>query len=336
MSIEIRDIAKHYGTSQVLRGVSLHARAGELIALLGPSGCGKTTLLRIIAGLEVPDGGTVLCHEVDTAGQSLRDRRVGFVFQHYALFRHLTVFENIAFGLRARPRRDRPTEIEIRQRVGALLDLIQLSWLADHYPDQLSGGQRQRVALARAVAIQPRVLLLDEPFGALDARVRIELRRWLRQRHTDLGVTTILVTHDQEEALEVADRIVVMNNGCIEQIGAPAEVYERPATPFVCQFLGAVNVLNLPRPDGAVSPVYVRPHQIDLTHTHNVDSVPATIVSVSSAGPLVRVELLLRDGSRIEALLSHEIAAELHLLPAAKVFIRPRQWREFGSKDNVS
>jgi sulfate transport system ATP-binding protein len=329
MSIEIRDIAKRYSTSEVLRGVSLHVHAGELVALLGPSGCGKTSLLRIIAGLEVPDNGTVLCHDVDTAGQSLRDRRVGFVFQHYALFRHLTVFENIAFGLRARPRRDRPAEAEIRQRVGALLELIQLSWLANHYPDQLSGGQRQRVALARAVAIQPRVLLLDEPFGALDARVRVELRRWLRQRHTDLGVTTIFVTHDQEEALEVSDRIVVMNSGRIEQIGTPAEVYEHPASPFVCQFLGAVNVLNLPNSDGSVRPVYVRPHQFDLTHASEPDSVPATIASVSGAGPLVRVELLMSDGSRIEALLAHEVSATLRPLPGAAVFVRPRQWREF-------
>jgi sulfate transport system ATP-binding protein len=329
MSIEIRDITKRYGTSEVLRGVSLNVHSGELVALLGPSGCGKTTLLRIIAGLEVPDGGTVLCHDVDTAGQSLRDRRVGFVFQHYALFRHLTVFENIAFGLRARPRRDRPEEVEIRTRVNALLDLIQLRWLADHYPDQLSGGQRQRVALARAVAIQPRVLLLDEPFGALDARVRVELRRWLRQRHTDLGVTTIFVTHDQDEALEVADRVVVMNAGRIEQIGTPAEVYEHPASPFVCQFLGAVNVLNLPKADGATRPVYVRPHQFEITRTQLADGIPATITTVSGAGPLVRVELATRDGSRIEALLPHDISAELRPMPGAEVFVHPRQWREF-------
>jgi len=329
MSIEIRNIAKRYAATEVLQDVSLHVRTGELVALLGPSGCGKTTLLRIIAGLEVPDAGRVICHAQDTSMQSHRARRVGFVFQHYALFRHLSVFENIAFGLRARPRQERPPEAEIRRRVTALLNLIQLPWLANHLPDELSGGQRQRVALARALAIEPRVLLLDEPFGALDARVRIELRRWLRQRHADLGVTTIFVTHDQEEALEVADRIVVMDHGRIEQVGTPAEVYARPATPFVCRFLGAVNVLPLPGPDGARQ-VYVRPHELILSREPASGSVAGRVAGVSAAGPMVRVELNMADAERVEALISHEQAEALHPAPDDQLFVCARKWREYG------
>ena len=329
MSIEIRNITKHYASTEVLQNVSLDVRTGELIALLGPSGCGKTTLLRIIAGLEVPDAGQVVCHDQNTLQQSHRDRRVGFVFQHYALFRHLTVFENVAFGLRARPRHERPPEEEIRRRVTALLELIQLPWLWNHLPDELSGGQRQRVALARALAIEPRVLLLDEPFGALDARVRIELRRWLRQRHADLNVTTIFVTHDQEEALEVADRIVVMDHGHIEQVGSPAEVYAHPATPFVCRFLGSVNVLPLPGPAG-IRPVYVRPHELLLSRTPTPDSVIGRVAGVSSAGPMVRVEVTLNNDERVEALLSHEQAETLQLAPNDNLFVRARKWREYG------
>jgi sulfate transport system ATP-binding protein len=328
MSITILHVSKRYAVTEVLQDVSLHVHSGELIALLGPSGCGKTTLLRIIAGLETPDAGRVTCHDQDTRGLSHRDRRVGFVFQHYALFRHLSVFENVAFGLRARPRRARPPEAEIRQRVMALLELIQLPWLANHLPDELSGGQRQRVALARALAIEPRVLLLDEPFGALDARVRVELRRWLRQRHADLGVTTIFVTHDQEEALEVADRIVVMNRGRIEQVGPPAEVYADPATPFVCRFLGAVNELPLP---GAQEgrPVYVRPHELALARDPTPESLCAHVAAVSAAGPLVRVELTLAGGARVEALLPHEQAEALHPAAGDTFFVRPRKWRAF-------
>jgi sulfate transport system ATP-binding protein len=329
MSIEIRNIAKRYASTEVLRDVSLHVRSGELIALLGPSGCGKTTLLRIIAGLEVPDAGQVICHAQDTTTQSHRDRRVGFVFQHYALFRHLSVFENVAFGLRARPKRERPPEEEIRRRVTALLDLIQLPWLCNHLPDELSGGQRQRVALARALAIEPRVLLLDEPFGALDARVRIELRRWLRQRHADLGVTTIFVTHDQEEALEVADRIVVMDHGRIEQVGSPAEVYARPATSFVCRFLGSVNVLPLPGPEGQSRPVYVRPHELRLSRAPAAGSVRGRVAGVSAAGPMVRVELCLDNAELVEALLSHEQAETLHPAPDDQLFICAHHWRSF-------
>src|SRR2546422_2423861 len=244
MSIEVQNITKTFGTFTALRDVSFQAPTGELVALLGPSGSGKTTLLRIIAGLEAADQGAVLFHGEDATHRSACDRQVGFVFQHYALFRHMTVFENVAFGLRVRPRTLRPSEPEIRTRVSALLQLVQLDWLADRYPSQLSGGQRQRVALARALAVQPKVLLLDEPFGALDAKVRKELRRWLRRLHDELHITSIFVTHDQEEALEVADRVVLMNKGQVEQVGTPEQVYDHPATPFVYDFLGNVNLFH--------------------------------------------------------------------------------------------
>ncbi len=237
MSIAVRHIAKRFGAFAALDDVSLDFPAGELVALLGPSGCGKTTLLRIIAGLEAPDAGEVFLDGEEASRRDVRDRRVGFVFQHYALFRHMTVFENVAFGLRVKSRRQRPGEAEIRRRVRRLLQLVQLDWLADRYPAQLSGGQRQRIALARALAVEPKVLLLDEPFGALDAKVRRELRGWLRRLHDELHVTSIFVTHDQEEALEVADRVVLMNHGRVEQIGTPREVIERPATPFVEGFV---------------------------------------------------------------------------------------------------
>ena len=237
MSIQVQHIRKAFGDFVALDDVGLDFPTGELVALLGPSGCGKTTLLRIIAGLEAADGGTVLLEGEDDSDTHVRERQVGFVFQHYALFRHMTVFENVAFGLRVKPRRLRPPEAEIRRRVHELLKLVQLDWLAERFPAQLSGGQRQRIALARALAVEPRVLLLDEPFVALDAKVRKELRRWLRRLHDELHITSIFVTHDQEEALEVADRVVLMNQGRVEQVGAPQEVVERPATPFVADFL---------------------------------------------------------------------------------------------------
>src|SRR6187455_528760 len=244
MSIEIRNVSKNFGDFRALRDVSLNIESGELIALLGPSGCGKTTLLRIIAGLETADAGSILFAGEDTTDRPVRERQVGFVFQHYALFRHMTVFENVAFGLRVRPRRVRPPEAEIRETVMGLLSLVQLDVLADRRPSELSGGQRQRVALARALAVKPKVLLLDEPFGALDAKVRKELRRWLRRLHEEVHVTSVFVTHDQEEALEVSDRVGIMNEGRIEQSGTPEEVYERPATPFVYGFLGDVNLFH--------------------------------------------------------------------------------------------
>jgi len=237
VSIAVENIRKRFGAYEALRDVSLRIETGELVGLLGPSGSGKTTLLRIIAGLELPDSGIVRLHDEDATKLSPRDRQVGFVFQHYALFRHLTVFENVAFGLRLRPKATRPDENEIRDRVRKLLDLIQLEWLGDRYPNQLSGGQRQRVALARALAVEPRVLLLDEPFGALDAKVRKELRRWLRRLHDELHVASVFVTHDQEEALEVSDRVAVMNHGTIEQTGTPSQVRNHPATQFVHEFL---------------------------------------------------------------------------------------------------
>ena len=238
MSIHVTNINKQFGAFRALDNVSLDIPSGQLVALLGPSGCGKTTLLRIIAGLEFADSGRILLDGEDASDRHVRERQVGFVFQHYALFRHMTVFDNVAFGLRVRPKKFRPAEAEIRKRVTRLLDLVQLGWLADRYPSQLSGGQRQRIALARALAVEPKVLLLDEPFGALDAKVRKELRRWLRQLHDEIHVTSVFVTHDQEEALEVSDRVVVINKGKVEQVGTPEEVYDNPATPFVASFLG--------------------------------------------------------------------------------------------------
>src|SRR6188768_3794952 len=244
MGIEVRNLTKGFGSFVALRDVSFRVDSGELVALLGPSGSGKTTLLRIIAGLEAPDAGSVLFDGDDATERDARDRGVGFVFQHYALFRHMTVFENVAFGLRVRPRHRRPSDADITKKVQTLLQLVQLDYLGNRYPRQLSGGQRQRVALARALAVEPKVLLLDEPFGALDARVREELRRWLRRLHDDIHLTSVFVTHDQEEALELADRVVVMNEGRIEQQGSPGEIFDSPATSFVMNFLGSVNIFH--------------------------------------------------------------------------------------------
>ncbi|MCX8520893.1 MAG: sulfate ABC transporter ATP-binding protein [Rhodoferax sp.] len=287
MSIAIRNIDKHFGTFHALRNVSLDIASGELLALLGPSGCGKTTLLRIIAGLETADQGSILFSGEDTTDVPVRERNVGFVFQHYALFRHMSVFDNVAFGLRMKPRATRPSAAAIKDKVHQLLQLVQLDWLADRFPAQLSGGQRQRIALARALAVEPKVLLLDEPFGALDAKVRKELRRWLRRLHDELHVTSIFVTHDQEEALEVADRVVVLNNGQVEQVGTPQQVWEHPASPFVYGFLGDVNLfhgrahagemrigvgeqgMRLPSPEHSQQHdsqafAYVRPHDLEV------------------------------------------------------------------------
>jgi sulfate/thiosulfate transport system ATP-binding protein len=354
VSIEARNITKSWGRFKALDDVTLQVGTGELVALLGPSGSGKTTLLRIIAGLETADAGSVLFQGEDATRRSARDRQVGFVFQHYALFRHMSVFENVAFGLRVRPRRDRPTNAEIRERVLELLKLVQLEGLAERRPSQLSGGQRQRVALARALAVEPRVLLLDEPFGALDARVRQELRRWLRRLHDELHITSVFVTHDQEEALEVADRVVVMNEGRIEQIGTPEEVYEHPASPFVYNFLGSVNLfhgrvhagearmgsLAVEAPEhasAADSPAigYVRPHDLELIrHRNGEPSLPATVRHVSAVGPRVRVALERRDtGGSIEAELSRERYLELGLQAGEEIYVRPRKLRVFVDED---
>jgi len=307
MGIDIRNISKRFGAFAALSDVSLKIEPGELIALLGPSGCGKTTLLRTIAGLETPDAGHIYFDGQDITTRHVRKRNVGFVFQHYALFRHMTVFDNVAFGLRVKPRRERPSAAQIRARVMHLLQLVQLDWMAEHFPAQLSGGQRQRVALARALAVEPRVLLLDEPFGALDAKVRKELRRWLRRLHDELHVTSIFVTHDQEEALEVADRVVIINHGKIEQQGAPNEVWEHPATPFVYRFLGDVNLFHArasdgkirlaPDPDTDAPPAlaYVRPHELDVARYQAGAGDQDMLVQLHRAtvvGALARLELV--------------------------------------------
>jgi sulfate transport system ATP-binding protein len=311
MSIEVRNITKSFGSFRALDDVSLSLPAGELIALLGPSGCGKTTLLRIIAGLETADRGSVLLEGEDASDKHVRERQVGFVFQHYALFRHMSVFENVAFGLRVKPRRERPNEAEIRRRVENLLQLVQLEWTAKRYPAQLSGGQRQRIALARALAVEPRVLLLDEPFGALDAKVRKELRRWLRRLHEELHITSIFVTHDQDEAMEVADRLVLMHQGKVEQMGPTHEVYNKPATAFASSFLGATNRF-IGRSEGAYIDVagdrlpngapqisvgeqveaFARPQDLDIeTDADGNIGVAATVNRVLFGGATARIEL---------------------------------------------
>jgi len=325
MSIEVKNITKRFGSFTALNDVSVHFPAGQLVALLGPSGSGKTTLLRVIAGLEKADAGSVLFEGEDATRRSARDRRVGFVFQHYALFRHMTVFENVAFGLRVKPRDTRPSREEIRHRVHNLLTLVQLDWLSDRYPSQLSGGQRQRVALARALAVEPKVLLLDEPFGALDAKVRKELRRWLRRLHDEIHVTSLFVTHDVEEALEVADQVVVMNNARIEQIGTPDEVYEHPATPFVFDFLGSTNKFREPAA-GAGPVVFARPHDIEILRTRSPDTVlQARVTQLHAVGPVVRVELQGVDRAQlVEAELTKERFREMKLALGEEVFVRPR------------
>lgn len=332
MSIEVQNVIKRFDNYLALNDVSLAVDAGELVALLGPSGSGKTTLLRVIAGLERPDLGAVRFHGEDVSGQPVADRRVGFVFQHYALFRHMTVFENIAFGLRSKPWRSRPSRAQIREKVRELLRLVQLDRLERRYPAQLSGGQRQRVALARALAIEPRVLLLDEPFGALDAQVRRELRGWVRRLHDQLQFTSVFVTHDQEEALEIADRIVVMNSGRIEQVGTPDEVYERPASSFVCRFLGDVNLFHArlaPGPEQQGT-AYVRPHEIEITREPAPDRLPAQVARVRRAGPVVHVELLHDEDNRaVNVTLSHDRFEHLRLLPGESVSFRLQEARVY-------
>ncbi len=328
MSIHIEHVTRRFGSFLALDDVNLEVKSGELVALLGPSGSGKTTLLRIIAGLEVQDSGRVLFHGEDTTHTHVRKRQVGFVFQHYALFDHMTILDNVAFGLRVRPRSVRLPEAEIRKRSTELLELVQLGPFSTRYPNQLSGGQRQRVALARALAVEPKVLLLDEPFGALDAKVRKELRRWLRRLHDEVHVTSVFVTHDQEEAMEISDRVVVMKAGHIEQVGTPDEVYHSPATPFVYEFLGDVN-----RFEGREL-AYARPYEIEilLESDGSGDTIPATVEHVVTRGAMIRVELAAggKTARTIEADLTRERLHALALEKGQGVFIRPTSLRVFG------
>lgn len=347
MGIRIESLRKSYKEFDALKGVNLNVRNGELVALLGPSGSGKTTLLRIIAGLDVPDSGSIFIDQPDNAETPAATRRIGFVFQHYALFRHMTVYENIAFGLRVQDRMNRPDKATIKRKVMKLLDLVQLPGLQDRYPSQLSGGQRQRVALARVLAVDPKVLLLDEPFGALDAKVRKELRRWLRKLHDDMNITTIFVTHDQEEAMELADRVIIMNEGRIEQAGTPEQVYHNPATAFVYDFLGNYNAFEAWKksdeegyhilkpfektPEGAKRlNLFARPHDVDISLTpQDGEAMPAKIIHINPAGPLVSFDMEGEDGRFLQAALTKEQCAGLDLRKGQIIYLKPREVRIF-------
>jgi sulfate transport system ATP-binding protein len=322
MSILVRNATRRFGDFTALDDVSVEIPSGSLTALLGPSGSGKSTLLRVIAGLERPDAGTVEIDGRDATTLPPQRRGVGFVFQHYAAFKHMTVRENVAFGLKVarRPR------AEIRARVDELLELVQLPGLADRYPAQLSGGQRQRMALARSLAVQPSVLLLDEPFGALDARVRKELRAWLRHLHDEVHVTTVFVTHDQEEAMEVADRIVVMNHGRVEQVGGPRDLYEHPANAFVMGFIGPVTRLG---------ELFIRPHDVEVRRQPNGTTSEAMVERLVHLGFEVRADLVLHDGQRLQAQLSREDADELELAQGQIVWVRPSRTRQFADAPAV-
>lgn len=361
MSIEARNITKTFGNFRALNDVSLRVDTGELVALLGPSGSGKTTLLRIIAGLEMPDHGSgpIYFHDEDVARQKAGSRRVGFVFQHYALFRHMTVSDNISFGLRVRPRGERPAREEIREKVNRLINLVQLDGMSNRYPSQLSGGQRQRVALARALAVEPKVLLLDEPFGSLDAKVRQELRRWLRRLHDEIHLTSVFVTHDQEEALEVSDRVVVMSNGRIEQVGVPEEVFHKPASEFVMNFLGNVNffhgrvegkkaffgsvTLDSPvdvGPGSKPARVFVRPHDWVLeTDNRDKTSFKTSVSRINAAGPQVKLELISDMFEQpVQVEISHDEYRALKIKTGSAVYITPREMKVFfgGSESDIS
>jgi sulfate transport system ATP-binding protein len=346
MSITVKQVTKRFGDFLALDDLNLEVPSGSLLALLGPSGSGKTTLLRIIAGLEVPDAGAVHYEDEDVTGTRVRDRNVGFVFQHYALFRHMNVFENIAFGMRVRHR----PRAEVKARVHELLRLIQLEGLERSLPSQLSGGQRQRVALARALAVAPKVLLLDEPFGALDAKVRQELRQWLRRLHEEIHVTSVFVTHDQEEAFEVADRVVIMNKGRIEQAGTPAEIFEHPANPFVMDFLGNVNVfhgsvqggratlgsLDVEYPEYAdaqsrAATAFVRSHELDIQRARDGrPALKANVVHINPARPVVKIRLHAEEfGVWLNVDLGLERFNELKLRDGETVYVAPRRMRVF-------
>ncbi len=353
MSIQVNNISKTFGSFAALKNVSLTVNDGELVALLGPSGCGKTTLLRIIAGLEFPDpaSGPVLFHTDDVSRQDARRRRVGFVFQHYSLFRHMNIFDNVAFGLRVRPRNVRPNKAEIKHRVESLLNLVQLERHAALYPWQLSGGQRQRVALARALAVEPKILLLDEPFGALDAKVRKELRHWLRRLHDEMAITSVFVTHDQEEALELADRVAVLNTGRIEQVGTPEEVYDHPANPFVFNFLGNVNIFHCRDKEARqqvglaqaaaattgekVAAAYVRPHDIEISRAADSETIPARVVHIAAAGPVAKIQLARLDTREmVHAEITRQKYRQLNLNTGESVYIKLQNPRYF-SEDYV-
>jgi sulfate transport system ATP-binding protein len=332
MGIIVESVYKNFGSFKALDNVSLEIKSGSLVALLGPSGSGKSTLLRLIAGLESPDSGRILLTGKDATNQSVQERNIGFVFQHYALFKHMTVRENIAFGLEIR----KTVKKRIKARVDELLELVQLSGFGDRYPSQLSGGQRQRVALARALAVEPNVLLLDEPFGALDAKVRKDLRAWLRRLHDEVHVTTVFVTHDQEEAMEVSDEVVVMNKGCVEQVGSPAQIYDHPASAFVMSFIGPVNVLPSSSRifqgngfDSAHPEMFLRPQDVVIETVSNGSTVPARVSRLIHLGWEIQVELTLDDGQVVNANLSRDRFDELHLEPQQRVYVKPKDAKSF-------
>jgi len=332
VGIVVENVSKQFGSFQAVEQINLEIQSGSLVALLGPSGSGKSTLLRLIAGLELPDTGKIILTGKDATNQSVQERNIGFVFQHYALFKHLTVRKNIAFGLEIR----KAPKKKIEGKVEQLLELVQLSGLGDRYPSQLSGGQRQRVALARALAVEPNVLLLDEPFGALDAKVRKDLRAWLRRLHDEVHVTTVFVTHDQEEAMEVSDEIVVMNKGKVEQVGTPAQIYDNPASAFVMSFIGPVNVLpssaKIFQSSGFESTnpeTFLRPQDIIIETVSNGTTAQATVSRIIHLGWEIQVELTLDDGQMMTAHLTRERFDQLKLEPQEKVYVKPKDAKSF-------
>ena len=332
MGIVVENVSKQFGSFKAVDDVNLEIKSGSLVALLGPSGSGKSTLLRLISGLEMPDSGKILLTGKDATYQSVQERNIGFVFQHYALFKHLTVRKNVAFGLELR----KAPKAKINARVEQLLELVQLSGLGDRYPSQLSGGQRQRVALARALAVEPNVLLLDEPFGALDAKVRKDLRAWLRRLHDEVHVTTVFVTHDQEEAMEVSDEIVVMNKGRVEQVGTPASIYDHPASAFVMSFIGPVNVLPSSSRifqsngfDSANPEMFLRPQDVIIETNANGSTVPARVSRLIHLGWEIQVELTLDDGQVVTAHLTRDRFDQLRLEPQQRVYVKPKDAKSF-------